>query len=105
MAKKITNKLISLPQDVSIDRIVEHPHSLKIFSSSPETERLCPVRSSRDCVIKASDRSLSVRHVASKGSFLSFHLPRLLCKHCDASFTNRPYFAHPSMKLSIAAIS
>ncbi len=31
MAKKITNKLISLPQDVSIDRVVDHPHSMEIW--------------------------------------------------------------------------
>ena len=105
MATKITNKLISLPQDVSIDRVVDHPHSMEIFISSPDTDRLCPVCASRDCVIKDSGRSLTVRHiaVAGKGSFLSFHVPRLRCKQCGASFSKRPYFVHPSMKLSAAA--
>ena len=37
MARKITNRLISLPQDVSIDRVVEHPHSLEIFISCPDS--------------------------------------------------------------------
>ena len=105
MATKITNKLISLPQDVSIDRVVDHPHSMEIFISCPDTERLCPVCGSPHCVIKDSGRSLTVRHVsvAGKGSFLSFHVPRLLCKHCGSSFSARPYFVHPSMKLSSAA--
>ncbi len=105
MAKKITNKLISLPQDVSIDRVVDHPHSLEIFISCPDTDQLCPVCGSRNCVIKDSGRSLTVRHVsvAGKGSFLSFHVPRLLCKQCGASFSKRPYFVHPSMKLSATA--
>ncbi len=72
MATKITNKLISLPQDVSIDRVMDHPHSMEIFISCPDSDRLCPVCGSRDCVIKDSGRSLTVRHVsvAGKGSFL-----------------------------------
>ena len=36
MATKITNKLISLPQDISIDRVVNHPHSIEIFIFSPD---------------------------------------------------------------------
>ena len=70
MAKKITNKLISLPQDVSIDRVVDHPHSMEIFISSPDTDRLCPVCASRDCVIKDSGRPLTVRHIAVAGKII-----------------------------------
>ena len=105
MAKKITNKLICLPAEVSIDRIVDHPRSIELFLSLPDQPRLCPFCGSSDCVIKDSGRSLSVRHiaVAGKGSFLSVHVPRFLCKHCRSSFSMRPYFVHPSLKLSMAA--
>ena len=73
MAKKITNKLNSLPQEVSIDRVVDHPQSLELFISSPEPERLCPLCGSRNCVIKDSGRSITDRHiaVAGKGVFPS----------------------------------
>ncbi len=41
------------------------PISMEIFISYPETERLCPVCGSRDCVIKDSSHSLTVRHIAA----------------------------------------
>ena len=71
---------------------------MEIFIPCPDTERLCPICGSRHCVIKDSGHSLTIRHiaVAGKGSFLSFHVPRLL-------FSARPYFVHPSMKLPAAA--
>ena len=105
MAAKITNKLIQLPPEVSIDRVVDHPHSLELFLSYPEQPRRCPFCGSSDCVIKDSGRNLTVRHVAvaGRGSFLSFHVPRLRCKRCGASFSMRPYFVHPTLKLSVSA--
>lgn len=105
MATKITNKLIQLPSEVSIDRVVDHPHSIELFLSYPEQPRLCPFCGSPDCVIKDSGRNLSVRHlaIAGRGSFLSFHVPRLFCKRCGASFSRRPYFVHPTLKLSVSA--
>ena len=105
MATKITNKLIQLPPEVSIDRVVDHPHSIELFLSYPEQPRRCPSCGSSDCVIKDSGRSLTVRHlaVAGRGSFLSFHVPRLRCKRCGSSFSMRPYFIHPTLKLSVSA--
>ncbi len=56
MATKITNQLIQLPPEVSIDRVVNHPHSIEIFLSYPEQPRRCPFCGSSDCVIKDSGR-------------------------------------------------
>ena len=67
MVRKITNKLISLPQDVSIGRVVNHPHSMEIFISCLDTDSLCPVCGSRDCVIKDSGHSLTIQHIADRG--------------------------------------
>ena len=39
MAKKITNKLAHLPQDITIDRYEEHPDSMELFISYPPEER------------------------------------------------------------------
>ncbi len=39
MAAKITNKLIQLPPEVSIDKVIDHPHSLEFFLSYPEQPR------------------------------------------------------------------
>ena len=87
MARKIVNRLIFLPQDVSIDRVVDHPHYMEIFISCPDTERLCPVcvsltgtRSIRDIAI---DNGLTAQQVLSVLNSDDFRkpasLPRTLC--------------------------
>ena len=42
MVKKVTNKLISLPQEVSIDRIVDFLHSIEFFFPIPSSHASAP---------------------------------------------------------------
>lgn len=108
MAKKITNKLAHLPQEITIDRMEEHPHTLELFISFPAPEiRACPRCGSNDCVIKDSGRVQTVRHVtcSSTGVLLTFHKRRLKCKDCSSSFYEQPYWLHPSSRITLALYS
>ena len=102
MAKKITNKLVHLPQDITIDRYEEHPDSLELFISYPPEERICPECRSHECVIHSSGHSETIRHlsIGGKGVLLTFHVPRLRCKSCGRTFHQHPYFVQPGFKLS-----
>ncbi len=97
MVAKITNKLIQLPPEISIDRVVDHPHTLEIFLSYPEQLRLCPFCGSFDCVHQGFRKKpyRTPCRRCRQGSFLSFHVLRLRCKRCGASFSMRPCFVPP----------
>lgn len=69
MALKMTNQLMHLPNDITIDKVLSHDHSYELFLTIPApAERICPVCGSNSCVIKDSRRSQTVRHIAVSGS-------------------------------------
>ena len=77
MAKKITNKLAHLPQDITIDRYEEHHDSMELFISYPPEERICPDCGSHDCVIHSSGHPETIRHLGICGNvvLLTFGSP------------------------------
>ena len=105
MAKKFTNKLAHLPQEVIIDRIKDHADSMELFISYPEQKRICPECGSHDCVKHDSGKFMTVRHIPSgdTGLLLTFHVSRYRCKSCGKTFFQEPYFVQPGLKLSQAA--
>ncbi len=107
MAKNVTKdllRIIHLPAEASVDRVVTHAHSYEVFLSFPPAPRLCPLCGSTDCVIKDSGRDVTVRHSSFSGSavLLTFHQRRLLCKDCHASFSDRPYWLHPGLRMTMS---
>ena len=103
MALKITNQLIHLPNEITIDKVVSHNHSYELFITIPSpAERICPVCGSNDCVIKDSGRSQTVRHIAlsATGTMLTFHRRRYLCKECRHSFYEQLPWLHPSLRMT-----
>lgn len=104
MTLKITNQLIHLPNEVTIDRMVSHAHSFELFISFPAPrQRICPDCGSDHCVVKDSGRSQTVRHIAlsGSGSMLTFRRRRYLCKDCGRSFYEPIYWLHPSLRISV----
>ena len=70
MAKKITNKLAGLPQDVTIERYEEHDKTLELFISYRAEERICPYCGNHDCVIHSSGHNETVRHLGARKQFI-----------------------------------
>ena len=105
MALKMTNQLMHLPNDITIDKVLSHDHSYELFLTIPApVERICPVCGSNSCVIKDSGRSQTVRHIAVSGSgtILTFHRRRYLCKDCRHSFYELLPWLHPSLHMSLS---
>lgn len=101
MAKKNTKKcnhealIAGLPEDASIDRIEQHPHSIELFVSWNEPgigERFCPSCGSSRCVKKDSGIFQTVRHLplGIRGTLITFHKPRYRCKECGRTFYLKP---------------
>ncbi|MGN0331837.1 MAG: hypothetical protein ACI4D9_02220 [Lachnospiraceae bacterium] len=68
MALKITNQLIHLPNEITIDKVISHDHSYELLLTIPApAERICPVWSSNYCVVKDSGRDQTVRHITLSG--------------------------------------
>ena len=79
--------LTGLPEDVSIDKVVEHPHSLELCVSWDEPsvgKRFCNNCGSNRYVKKDSGTYQTIRHlpIGQKDSFITFHKPRYCCKDC-----------------------
>ena len=66
--------------------------------------RLCPHCGSNYCVIKDSGTIQTVRHISCnhRGTAVSFHKRRLLCRDCHSSFYETPYWIHPSLRMTQA---
>ncbi len=87
--------LTDLPEDVSIEKIETHPHSLELFVSwnePPIGQRYCPSCGGNHCVKKDSGIIQTVRHlpIGLKGTLITFHKPRYLCKDCGKTFYLKP---------------
>jgi transposase len=103
MALKITNQLIHLPSEVTINSMETHEHSFELFLSfPPPQERICPDCGSTHCVVKDSGRMQTVRHIALSGSgtMLTFRRRRYRCKDCGRSFYEPIYWLHPSLHMT-----
>lgn len=102
---KTTNYLTQLPQEISIIKIESLPDSEHLFLKIPiPKERLCPYCGSSHCIIKDSGSTQTVRHVplCNKSVYLTFHKRRLLCKNCNTSFYEEPYWIQPSTRMTFA---
>jgi len=97
--------LVGLPNDVTVTNIVKREHCDELFISfKPPELRCCPRCYSNNCVVKDSGYTQTVRHipVAQRGTIVTFHKRRLLCKGCRTSFTERPEWLHPSLHITNA---
>ena len=87
--------LTGLPEDVSVDRIEQHAHSIELFVSWKEPgigERFCTRCGGNHCVKKDSGTVQTVRHlpVGLRGTLITFHKPRFLCRECGKTFYLKP---------------
>ena len=97
--------LADLPQDVSIDRIETHPHSIELFVSwnePPLGERFCTSCGSNHCVKKDSGIIQTVRHLplGTHGTLITFHKPRYRCKDCGKTFYLKPRWLVKDMSVT-----
>lgn len=91
--------------DSVIVKIETLPHSLEYFVSWKEPakgERVCPDCGSYHCNIKDAGTEQTIRHipVGDKGTLITFHKPRFVCRNCGKSFYMYPAFAAPGMSIS-----
>lgn len=102
---KTFNYLTGLPQEASIKKVdTFRDYDLITLDLPVPKQRLCPHCGSLDCVIKDAGVWQTVRHIPynHRGSALSFHKRRLLCKDCRTSFYETPYWIHPSLRMTQA---
>ena len=102
---KTSNYLAKLPQEATIKSIqVLKDYDLITLDVPIASQRLCPHCGSNDCVIKDSCTIQTVRHIPCnhRGTVVSFHKRRLLCKDCHSSFYETPYWIHPSLRMTQA---
>lgn len=102
MALKTTNILSQLPNELTVQKVEKQPHFIEIFISYPDPEeRICPKCGSLNCVIK-DRRVQTVHHVPlnKTGTALTFKRIRFRCKDCDATFSDTPYWLHPSLHMT-----
>ena len=102
---KTSNYLAKLPQEATIKSIqVLKDYDLISLDVSIPSQRLCPHCGSNDCVIKDSGTIQTVRHIPCnhRGTVVSFHKRRLLCRDCHSSFYETPYWIHPSLRMTQA---
>lgn len=102
---KTSNYLAKLPQEATIKSIqVLKDYDLISLDVPTASQRLCPHCGSDDCVIKDSGTIQTVRHIPCnhRGTVISFHKRRLLCKDCHSSFYETPYWIHPSLHMTQA---
>lgn len=102
---KTSNYLAKLPQEVTIKSIETHQGYDSFTLDVPkQKQRLCPHCGSVHCVIKDSGALQTVRHIPinNRGTELSFHKRRLLCKDCNTTFYETPYWIHPSLHMTWA---
>ncbi len=101
---KTSNYLAKLPQEATIKNVQSfRDYDLITLDVPAPRQRLCPHCGSTDCVIKDAGGQ-TVRHIPynHRGSALSFHKRRLLCKDCRTSFYETPYWIHPSLRMTQA---
>ena len=92
---KTSNYLAKLPQEATIKSIqVLKDYDLISLDVPTASQRLCPHCGSNDCVIKDSGTIQTIRHIPCnhRGTVVSFHKRRLLCKDCHSSFYETPYW-------------
>ena len=102
---KTSNYLAKLPQEATIKSIqVFKDYDLISLDVPTASQRLCPHCGSDDCVIKDSGTIQTVRHIPCnhRGTVVSFHKRRLLCKDCHSSFYETPYWIHPFLRMTQA---
>ena len=102
---KTSNYLAKLPQEATIKSIqVLKDYDLITLDVPTASQRLCPHCGSNDCVIKDSGTIQTIRHIPCnhRGTVVSFHKRRLLCKDCHSSFYETPYWIHPSLRMTQA---
>lgn len=102
---KTSNYLAKLPQEATIKSIqVLKDYDLITLDVPTASQRLCPHCDSNDCVIKDSGTIQTIRHIPCnhRGTVVSFHKRRLLCKDCHSSFYETPYWIHPSLRMTQA---
>ena len=102
---KTSNYLAKLPQEATIKSIqVLKDYDLITLDVPTASQRLCPHCGSNDCVIKDSGTLQTIRHIPCnhRGTVVSFHKRRLLCKDCHSSFYETPYWIHPSLRMTQA---
>ncbi len=102
---KTSNYLAKLPQEATIKSIqVLKDYDLITLDVPTASQRLCPHCGSNDCVIKDSGTLQTFRHIPCnhRGTVVSFHKRRLLCKDCHSSFYETPYWIHPSLRMTQA---
>ena len=102
---KTSNYLAKLPQETTIKNIqVLKDYDLITLYVPIASQRLCLHCGSNDCVIKDSGPIQTVRHIPCnhRGTVVSFHKRRLLCKDCHSSFYETPYWIHPSLRMTQA---
>lgn len=91
---KTSNYLAKLPQKTTIKNIqVLKDYDLITLYVPIASQRLCLHCGSNDYVIKDSCPIQTVRHIPCnhRGTVVSFHKRRLLCKDCHSSFYEPPY--------------
>ena len=102
---KTPNYLAKLPQETTIKKIetLRDYDRITLHVPAPK-QRLCPYCGSTDCIIKDSGAWQTVRHIPyhHRGSVITFHKRRLLCKNCHTSFYETPYWIHPSLRITQA---
>lgn len=102
---KTSNYLARLPQEASISSVENFQDYDLIHIRLPGAkQRLCPICGSTNCIIKDSGAWQTVRHLAcgQKGTAVSFHKRRFLCKDCRSTFFETPYWIHHSLHMTWA---
>ena len=103
--KLLHSLLAAIPADVSIDRYLQHEHTIELFVSWKEPvrgERICPNCASTRCIKKDSGAFQTVRHVksGSSGTIITFHKPRFFCKECRHTFFMKPSWVYSKMSIT-----
>ena len=104
MAAKLTNSLACIPDGCDIIRSHQHEEFDElILSRSFPKERVCPVCGSTHCIIKSSNVTQSVRHIAisRRPLILTFQKRRLQCKSCGISFYEDPDWIIPGLRMTV----
>ena len=102
---KTSNYLAKLPQKATIKSIqVLKDYDLISLDIPIPRQRLCPHCGSNDCIIKVSGTIQTVRHIPCnhRGTAVSFHKRRLLCRDCHSSFYETSYWIHPFLRMTQA---
>jgi len=104
--KSIMHQLSEFPEDVTITDLVRHENSVELIVTWPEPtgdERLCPHCKGTRCIKKDNGTTQTVRHLPAgfRGTLITFHKPRFLCRECGKSFYIRPYWVMRGFSVTV----